>query len=61
MSMFILSVYMHLKYVNNVSCHFKLRKEELDKRRRQEEEEKLQKMKNEKRELVRPTICTLAF
>ncbi|TKS67884.1 Epithelial-stromal interaction protein 1 [Collichthys lucidus] len=30
----------------------KLRKEELDKKRRQEEEEKLQKMKNEKRELA---------
>lgn len=45
----------------NVICCFKLRKEELDKRRRQEEEEKLQKMKAERREMVRLTICTLTF
>ncbi|KAG8000983.1 hypothetical protein GBF38_018375 [Nibea albiflora] len=36
--------------IESIALLMKLRKEELDKRRRQEEEEKLQKMKGEKRE-----------
>lgn len=33
-------------------CHFQLRQQDLDRRRRQEEEEKIQRMKDEQREKV---------